>query len=915
MRPGVRLLSLCFFLSGAAALTYQVIWIRMLGWFFGTTTLAVATTVAAFMAGLALGSWLGGRWVERQSHLIRAYVGVEGMMGLAGLGLTLGLNHLTGLSVWLYHNVPAPLLPLARFLLLFALLMVPTTLMGVTMPILARYVVSRPDEVARLLGRLYALNTAGAVLGALATDFWLIPTLGVTATGLSAAGLNLAVAALAWLGLARQDSAPLPPAESDDRPPPLWLLVGFCGSGMAALALEVLWTRSLVFFMGCEVFVFSLILAVFLSGLALGASLARGWAGRVSDPSAALALVQSLLALLTLGSLGAIAALKQVLATLIELAPGLHPWTQYVLKGAAACLVVMLPATLLMGATFPLFMRLGAEAGTVGRRVGLLYAWNTVGSAVGSLLAGFVLLPQLGLQRAILTVAALTLGLALMTALHGRRSLPVVGLTALALVFGFSLPSDTILARTYQAEFGPLAFFREAPEGTVAVATLRDFDRSEFRRLIVNGFSMTGTTFKSQRYMKLLGHLPSLLHPAPRRSLVICLGTGMTLSALAAHPEYERIDCVDLSATVRQALPLFEYANQGVWKDPRVHIRIDDGRNYLLNTEARYDVITFEPPPPRNAGIVNLYSREYYQLCRQRLNPGGLVCQWLPVHQLRQADVKACIRAFTDVFPNTTLWTNFAYTDLCLLGSMEPLPLSPERLRERLARTPLDAIGVEDAESLLSTYLHGPESLKAYTADTLPLTDDRPTLEYSFLSGLDIDLDYLLARRESVRPLLSDPPDEARLKAGEILQDSVHQYYILEIAGLVRGDLDQLRWQQDQMGDTIHRVAPSNLYGRYVLWATDPYKTYLEQELARRPQDRALLWALARWQRFRGELSGARATLLKLDPEQDGEVAWALFCVDAAGRRAWAELVLKVCPDPVRQGIARKTLDAEPPRR
>ncbi len=236
-------------------------------------------------------------------------------------------------------------------------------------------------------------------------------------------------------------------------------------------------------------------------------------------------------------------------------------------------------------------------------------------------------------------------------------------------------------------------------------------------------------------------------------------------------------------------------------------------------------------------------------------------------------------------------------------------------LRERLARNPLTAIGVDDAESLLSTYLHGPDSLRTYTKDTLPLTDDRPSLEYSFLSGLDIDLDFLLARRESIRPLLSDPPDPTRLQAGEVLQDSVHQYYILEIAGLVRGDLDQLRWHQDQMGDTIHRVAPENLYGRYVLWATDPYRVYLEQELAKRPQDRSLLWAMARWQRFRGELIQARATLLKLNPEQDGEVAWALFCVDAAGRRGWAELVLKVCPDPVRQEIARKSLDAEPARR
>ncbi|MBI3929331.1 MAG: fused MFS/spermidine synthase [Armatimonadetes bacterium] len=866
-RPNRWLLA-AFFLSGAAALIFEVLWTRMLGWIFGTTIHAISTSVTAFMAGLALGSWLGGRLADRFADSLRLYVLLELLTGGLGMILTLALPHLGPVAALL-----DPLGLTGRFCFIFAILLIPTTMMGATLPILVRHLSRLDARLGSITARLYAINTVGAVAGTLATDFALVPALGLAATGLLAGGFNL-LAATVVAGLRRHLGCLSQSAgESRDLPAPVWLAAAFACSGFAALAYEVLWTRVLLFLVGSEIYAFSLILAVFLAGLAGGAALMGPQVDQHPRPLRVLAGLQVLLALLGIVTVLAGAHFEDLKPVWSHLGQG---WAGYVLTTSAACIIVMLPATLAMGATVPLFVRLGAREGAVGKAVGTMYAANTVGSALGSLAAGFLLLPALGLQHSLSLIASLNLVLALML-FWASRPAPVYRVAAILLVAGssagaFSLPPDLLLTHTYERRFGTLVYFREGLESTLAVATPEDFDGQRYRRLVVNGYSMTGLSFKSQRYMKLLGHLPVLLHRDPREALVICLGTGMTLSAVAAHPDLERIDCVDLDPGVREALPYFASANKEVWKDPRVSIHIEDGRHWLLTTGKRYDVITFEPPPPHNAGVVNLYSRDYYELCRSRLKPGGLVCQWLPVHQMTPEEVRQCIRAFVDVFPSGTLWSNFAYSDLCLLGGEEPLHLDPSVLGPRMAKISpeLKAIGLEDAESLLATFLHGPDALRGYTKSSLALTDDRPFLQYSIPTQVRVDLDWLLAKREHVEKYLAGPARKRGLQRAYRLHDCIYQLYIFELLQ------PRAVWKRELLADSISPVDRDNPYAQYAFRVTDGVRALLDRRVASGHAP-SLLWR-ARWFRWRGRNQEAREDLKAfLAREPDSALGWYLL--------------------------------------
>ncbi|HEY4000829.1 MAG TPA: fused MFS/spermidine synthase [Candidatus Xenobia bacterium] len=835
-------LLLCFFVSGASALLYEVLWTRMLGWLFGTTLLSVSMTVTAFMAGLALGGRLGQSIATRRSDRLGVYCALEALMGLTGVGVTCLLPHLAGVAAHVQAG--------GQLALLFLLLLLPTTLMGATLPILSLHLSHGSADVAAKVARLYAVNTLGAVLGALLCDFALIPTVGLRETGIVAGLGNLLVATLVLAMRHRLPSHLEPPGPAAD-PPPLWVLWSFAVSGFAALAFEVLWTRSLLFFEGAAIFVFSIILATFLTGLAGGAWLVQRSAERMTRPAGLLAVLQIFLAvagglsLLVMSRLDPL--LQQVQASLVA-----SGWVQFLVGTSVSCVLIMLPSTLAMGATFPLYIRLAG--GDVGRP----YAWNTVGSALGSLAAGFWLLPVLGLQKALLVTSLLCAALAVWTAIRGgarlaaAAGLVVAGALVVALL---AVPGEALTRSTWEARYGHLAYFADDIENTVAVADEYDWDGSMARRLFVNGFSMTGTTFKSRRYMRLMGHLPVLVHPDPHRALVICVGTGMTLSAVALHPEVERVDCVDLSRTVRQTLSYFDNLNHEVRNNPKVHLYIDDGRHYLMTHDLQYDVITFEPPPPGNAGAVNLYTADYYRVCRQHLAQNGLVCQWLPIHQMRSADVKTCIRAFVDVFPDATLWSGYGYTDLLLLGGNEPLHLDYTRIARGMqgpVGDELKGIGVDSVESLLNTYLHGPEALRMYTQDTPPLTDDRPTLEYGYVPQADIDLQFLLAARQTAYYVIHPSPNFATWLRTSTMVDNVYQYYIEE---RLRHDA----WRMDLLSDILHRTSPDNPYVLYVVRATDAWKTLLDRDLLVHPDDLGLMAERAGWYRRRGNYLAGEA--------------------------------------------------------
>jgi predicted membrane-bound spermidine synthase len=712
-----------FVLSGYSALTFEVLWVRLASHSLGVASWAVSVVVSTFMGGLALGGYLLGPYADRHPRPARMYAALE--VGIAALGL-LASFLLQASAEW---GLPTG----ALIALTMAALLAPCTLMGGTLPALARAVSSMGSN--RGVSYLYAANTAGAVLAAFATDWLLVPRIGVNSTiGVCFVASSLAALLAAWTipdSLAAPPAAPTRPraAASDSR---VFLAYGM--AGLVSLGLQVAWTRLILCLARPTIYNVSMVLAIFLTGLFLGSSTLSGWARKVERPARWLGITMAAIAL---SSLLCLLLLGQTDRLVVSVVSGLafSPMVKNALTCALTCIGLFGLPTFLMGAAFPLAARLALDdSPEAGQPTGLLCTANTVGGILGALAMAFLLAPGLGLFRAIVVLLVLEALTGLwMSGPKATFSQVATALTCGALLF----PSTTLLHSVYYPVWsssygilpGSITYFRDDSYATVAVA---DTARGKF--LMVNSTRMMGDAPEGLRYACLMGHLPSLLVPNPKNALVICFGCGMTTGALDDQPEFETITCVELSQAVLDAGHLFARSNGDVKDSTRVKFVLADGRNYLARSRQKYDVITFEPPPPTQAGVVNLYSADYYELCRDRLTDQGIVCQWVPLLLLDEPDLRLVVKAFLQVFPNATLWEGSA-DDYLLIGSKAPLQITYQDLEARMAdpelRARLARIGVEGPADLLATYMHGPEYLRRMTASTPVTTDDRPYLEYS----------------------------------------------------------------------------------------------------------------------------------------------------------------------------------------
>ena len=755
------------FLSGAAGLVYQVLWIKQLSLVVGVEVHAVATGISAFFAGLAFGGLLFGRWADRMQRPVRLYVYLELGVALLGGGATLGLAHAAGPFARLEASAG-----LLAWGLPFMLVGVPALLMGGTLPVLVRALAPGTGQLAEAGGRLYAANTAGAIAGTLLAAFVLLPRLGVTGSASAAVCLNLLAAIGAWLACRRE--AGLPPlanASVAPRSAQARLAIGlYCIAGGIALGYEVVWSQSIVPFMSTRAYAFAVVLATYLAGLLAGSALYARRADRIRDPWGLFGLliaIAGLLALLQLAGLGRWLVVGQTQAELFIL----H-LTGSELAGmcarfmvAASCMV-LLPTTLL-GAAFPLALRLVVDSGHVGRDVGAVVALNTLGGIVGVLLTGFVLIPQLGLVRALGVLAGLAVLVGLLAVWRGegvRRpvALMVCLMAPVTVLVMLLTPAQRLAELLPGARNGQITYYREGKGGTVAVVT-QGRQGQTFNRLYIQGVSNTGDAMPSLRYMRLQALLPLLIHNGePRSALVIGFGTGITAGAMLRYPGLERPVVAELLPEVLQAAPRFK-GNYAAVADPRLDIRLRDGRRELLRSEARYDLVTLEPPPPSAAGVVNLYSRDFYQLAAARLLPAGLVAQWLPLPTQNDEDSRSLVRSFIDVFPYATLWTT-EFHEMLLIGSLQPLQLDVPRIRQRLAHAAvaetLAEVGIDSPEALMATWVTDRAGLERYAGNALPVTDDQPRIEYApWVRPREITrvLPALLALR-SAPPLLGAEP-------------------------------------------------------------------------------------------------------------------------------------------------------------
>ena len=829
-----RVLLGLFFLSGISGLLYEVAWTRMLHLLFGDTVLAVSTVLASFMAGLALGSFWSGRYVDRRPRVLALYAGLEAGIALSAVLLPVALGSLTPLYVWLHQYLHASVwvFGVVRFLLAFCLLCVPTALMGATLPVMSRYIVRNDATLGWSVGTLYALNTAGAVLGCFAAGYLLLGRLGLSRTVWIGAALNLAIALVVWVGQrwAGEPHTPeSPPRLSGETPGAtvvydrrivhrvLWC---FGLSGFTALSYEVIWTRALTFFIGNSTYAFSAMLTTFLCGLALGSLVFA----RLSDRR------QNVLALLGVLQVGIGAYAMLTIAILGHLFYGLDAWWEGFSNaywGTALWLtflktfVVILPPTLCMGGTFPLVGRIVAPGPhAVGRGIGTAYAVNTLGAIAGAWVSGFVALPLLGMHHSLGLTALLSVGVGGVLLASGsvprlRQGLLYSGALGLLIV---------VMVATPRLRFGDIAGepekevlrYEEGVAGVVKVAT----DIYDRKLLSINGWSVAGTGTPNldvalvndyPEVQKMLAHLPMLLHPAPRQVLVIGFGAGGTAWSLTRHAALQQLDIVEFVPGVIRAAGFFPEVNHGVLSDPRLRVIIDDGRNYLLVTPHTYDVVSVDTLDPKHAGNGNLYTREFYELSQRALKPGGIFVQWLPYHQVDNASLKMIARTFQHVYPHATMWLNRFKGYTLLLGTREPLHIDMARLeahfRVPAVQRDLAEVHVATPGQFLEGFTMRADTLRRYTAGSTRLNSyDHPYVEFygSWSDPVDENLAELARFADDVTPLLvfpgtDSPEEQQRARERLAVQRRISRY-------IFRGYLANWR-RQLQEGTREYRKA------------------------------------------------------------------------------------------------------------
>lgn len=762
------LVPVLFVVSGACALAYQVVWVRALGLLVGNSLWAAVAVVAAYMGGMALGSWLAGRWAGRIRQHLRVYAACEALAAVWALATPWVLPVLTrlasGLGPELFRSWGLPLL--GRFALSWLFLALPTVALGATLPILVSRVAY--GLLGGAVARLYAANTWGAVLGTVGAGFFGLPLLGEQGTMAVAASLGLLVAMVAWF---LERWLPVPPTVRPTHAGrPGWYLLYPFLFGFVALSLELVWTRILLLHLGSRVYAFVLVLAVYLAGLALGSALVR-WVLPVGRR--ALAWCQVLLAFSLLLQVPVLVSFSEILAFFGE---AFKPRGFFGLELTLALAVAVLLAlpTFCFGASFPLAVEVVPGDRSGGAHTGLVAAANTLGAILGTLLGPLVLVPLLGTQGLLLAFAALAAVLAVTLWPAGRLQLVAGVLVAAALVAGAALPRGVVLSGAGVLQDGKVEELEESAEGTVLVRSVHDA-RGVWRSLEINGVNVAGTSQELWAIQRLQGHLPLLLHPYPKSVLHIGFGSGGTAWAVAQHRSVQRIEVAEISpAVLRLADRLFRNVNHGVLSDPRMRVVLNDGRNVLLATHERFDVILSDSIHPVFAGNSSLYTREYFALCRDRLNPGGVVSMWLPLYSLRTDSYLAILRAFWEVFPNTVVWYNPNVLNefTVVTGSLTPPPVQLRwgALADPYLQPSLWEAGVTRPEDLAAMVLLGPREVAQLVAGYTPHRDDFPEVEY--LSGRLVDregswlanLTVLLGSRSVVSPFTAFPGDWEQAK-------------------------------------------------------------------------------------------------------------------------------------------------------
>jgi spermidine synthase len=742
-------------------LIYEVVWMRRLALFFGSDVYSAAFTLSAFMGGLACGSLMAARYADRLKRTLVWYGLLEIAIGLYALFFPdfLNLFHPQYESIyrtyfesapWQYHTF--------RILVATITLIIPTTLMGMTLPLVVKHF-GRAGGIGKHSGFFYSLNTWGALTGVLGVGFIILPALGVNATTALACSVNIVigVAAIVFSYMYSRDA----PAESEDvkrleasTTAPATVsdqemratMIVIALSGLAALALEVVWIRILAQSFSATVFSFSIMLSCFLFGISYGSH----WISNLVDRRQSLV---RLFGLLELG-LGLCIAVLGILTYFVPLffsnllwlltgaSGGRFGFASTVAQFIVSAVLIVVP-TVLMGATFPVAAKICTpRLTTISRGIGSVYAANTTGGILGALLGGLVLIPVVGTRMSLLVIGAIFTGSGIFllhkhagagwTNLRDPRVTAMLLFALLSAGIVFLLPEQIVTNYYYAGgEKAQVIYHGEGIAHNVdIIKTAKGITTMQ-----VNGTLEADTTYAQRRHFILKAHLPLLLHPDPQSVAVIGLGLGITLSATNRNPNVRNIEVIELTHEMVNAQRYLENVSGGVLGSPKVHLRIDDGRNFMAMTDRRFDMITADPIHPRVTGVGYLYTKEYYESIKRRLQPQGVVCQWMPMYRISKDSFDVAFRTFASVFPNASFW--YVRGHGLFVATLSPLQIDfralAARMQDPAVKNDLDSISIYDAPQLLAHMLMGPEEIAAYLASTprqVLNMDDNAYLEY-----------------------------------------------------------------------------------------------------------------------------------------------------------------------------------------
>lgn len=782
------LIYLLFFLSGAAGLIYQLIWVRKLVLIFGNTTYATSIILTAFMGGLALGSYWLGRYADRIKAPLKFYGWLELGIGVSAmLILFFFLPISDAIYVWLFGVIgnSSLVFNVVRFLLSVIILIIPTTLMGGTLPIISKYFITTSENFGQRLGRLYGFNTLGAVIGSFLTGFFLISMFGVSATLWIAIVLNLAIGVAAILlsiqkGEIKSATVPKEKRSKKEKQPAqsipvkirqydsrtaklaLWL---FGVAGFVSLAYEVIWTRALIFFVSSTTYSFTIILMTFLAGIALGSLVMAKWVDRLKRLLLWFSLFEIIIAIAAILTIPLFMNLNIVQNELLRI---LHSnnWTQVsALLFVTAFLILIIP-TICMGAVFPVVNRIYVESiAKIGKGIGNVYMANTVGAIFGSFLAGFIIIPLVGLNTSILLLAVTNLAIAIILLFFEKdfpaRKSQYLAFASAAIVFFLLISISTFTTKPIFLKTAGFFDTRLLDHNDTAAATVSVLEKKDqiniwgrnVRYLNVNGHNTAHTTFSDMIIHKMLAHLPMLLTPNPKHALVVGFGFGNTCRSFLDYEMIKTVDCVELVNYEKRTAEFFKTENEGVFSDPRFHFIVNDGRNYILATRKQYDIISINSVDPKFSPT--LYTEEFYRLCRAKLNEDGQLVAWLPIYGMSLEEVQSLAKSFIRIFPNSSLWYNNP-EHLLLVGMKGYYPIDLAAMKSRIespeVASSLADIHLSDPFALLATFFCGGQMLDKFAGDAPSHTDDHPVVEFSRIPTKEMIPDVyqeLLKYRES----------------------------------------------------------------------------------------------------------------------------------------------------------------------